>query len=189
MAQTMTNEVGPKKNVFAELKSMLVDLKAHCIFWPLAIVGLYFDLWTKHAVFAKLDDNEAYIVINGYLEFVKRENPGAAWSIFTGRTYLLITVAAIALVVLFILFLFSGKQPRIIQIAMGFFAAGVSGNLYDRIFNDGFVRDFIRVHYKSYEWPTFNVADSLLCVGVGLLIISTIFFTEKPSQKHDQQQK
>lgn len=189
MTQSITNQAGPEKTLLSGQKPSLVDLKAHLIFWPLAVVGLFFDLWSKHAVFKMLRPDEAYVVIKGFLELVIRENNGAAWSIFSGKTTLLIVVASIALVAIIIFFLFSGKQSRIIQVAMGFFAAGVSGNLYDRIFNYGQVRDFIRVHYKSFEWPTFNVADSLLCVGVGLLIISTLFFTEKPAQTHDQQQK
>jgi signal peptidase II len=189
MEQSMTKQTSPKKTPFSDIKSMLVDFKAHCIFWPLAIAGLFFDLWTKDAVFKMLGPDEAYKVIGGFLELVTRENNGAAWSIFAGKTALLITVASIAMIAIIIFFLFSGKQPRIIHIAMGLFAAGVSGNLYDRIFNDGSVRDFIKVYYKRFEWPTFNVADSLLCIGVGLLIISTFFFTEKPSQKHGQQQK
>ncbi|MBN2589272.1 MAG: signal peptidase II [Sedimentisphaerales bacterium] len=185
----MIKEISPEKTVLSELKSMLVDFKAHCVFWPLAIAGLFFDLWTKHAVFKMLEPDEAYVVINGFLELVIRENNGAAWSIFSGKTTLLIAVASIAMLAIIIFFIFSGKQPRIIHIAMGLFAGGVSGNLYDRIFNEGHVRDFVRVYYKGFEWPTFNVADSMLCIGVGLLIISTIFFTEKPAQTHDQPQK
>lgn len=189
MTESITKELSPGKNLFSELKSMLVDFKAHCVFWPLAIAGLFFDLWTKDAVFNMLKPDKTHVIINGFLELVIRENNGAAWSIFSGKTTLLIAVAGIAMAAIIIFFLFSGKQPRIIHIAMGFFAAGVSGNLYDRIFNEGHVRDFIRVYYKGFEWPTFNVADSLLCVGVGLLIISTFFFTEKPGQTHDQPQK
>jgi len=55
-------------------------------------------------------------------------------------------------------------------------------------FNEGLVRDFIDVYIGNKHWPTFNVADSLLCIGVGLLIVST-FLTEKSSQKHAQQHK
>jgi signal peptidase II len=64
----------------------------------------------------------------------------------------------------------------------------VCGNMYDRIFNGGAVRDFIDVYYRGHHWHTFNVADSLLCIGVGLLIIST-FLIERPGRKHDQQRK
>ena len=86
------------------------------------------------------------------------------------------------------IFLFSGRQPRIFHVALGFLAAGVSGNLYDRVFNDGSVRDFIDVYYHSFHWPTFNVADILLCVGAGLLLIST-FIIEMLDRKHAQQRR
>ncbi len=94
-----------------------------------------------------------------------------------------------ALVVIFAIFLFSGSQGKLVHIALGLFAAGVCGNLWDRVFNDGRVRDFIDVVYwPGRHWPAFNVADTMLCIGVGLLVIST-FFTGRPLQKHAQQHK
>ena len=73
--------------------------------------------------------------------------------------------------------------------ALGLFAAGICGNLYDRIFNNGLVRDFIDVVYWSgRHWPAFNFADSMLCIGVGVVIISGLF-TEKSARKHAQQRK
>jgi signal peptidase II len=74
--------------------------------------------------------------------------------------------------VIFAFFLFSGTKQRLVHVALGLFAAGVCGNLYDRIFNDGLVRDFIDVYYRQYHWPAFNVADSMLCIAVGLGVIS-----------------
>jgi signal peptidase II len=56
-------------------------------------------------------------------------------------------------------------------IAVSCINAGIIGNLYDRFFNEGRVRDFIDVYVGSYHWPTFNVADSLLCIGVGILLL------------------
>ena len=54
-----------------------------------------------------------------------------------------------------------------VQVALGLFAAGVSGNLWDRIFNGGQVRDFIDVVYwPGRHWHTFNVADAMLCIAV-----------------------
>ncbi len=169
-------------------KSVIPDIKAHLIFWPLSIGGLALDLWSKWAVFNRLETGQSYNVIDGFLQLITARNDGAAWGIFSGRSILLVSVSGIALIAIFMVFLFSGRQPRIIQVALGFFAAGVSGNLYDRIFHHGLVRDFIAVHYHNFEWPTFNVADSMLCIGVGLLIITTIF-TGKPAQKRDQPQK
>jgi signal peptidase II len=77
------------------------------------------------------------------------------------------------LIVIFAVFLFSGTKQRLAHVALGLFAAGVCGNLYDRISNDGLVRDFIDVTiWPGRHWPAFNVADSLLCIAVGLGVIS-----------------
>ena len=173
-------------------KGLIVpDLKAHLIFWPLTVSGLALDLWSKKAVFHFLEQEQVYSVIDGFTQFVRALNDGAAWCIFSGNTVMLAAISIIALTAVFIIFISSGQQPRLVHVALGFFAAGVSGNLYDRIFNGGLVRDFIDVYYRNYHWPAFNVADSLLCIGVGLLIVPIIWdiFTAKPAQKRDQQQK
>ena len=178
----------PSRAFFKQMTLSLPDAKTHLIFWPLMIGGLVLDLWTKKAVFDWLKPNEAYPVINGFLRLVIAENNGAAFNLFAGKPYLLATVSIIAIAAIFVVFLFCGGMHKLVHIALGLFAAGVCGNLYDRLFNDGSVRDFIDVYRGTYHWPTFNVADSLLCIGVGLLIIST-FLIEKPAQKHDQQHK
>ena len=99
--------------------------------------------------------------------------------------------AIVALVASIVFFLFGGPQPRKVYVALGLVAAGACGNLYDRIFNGGFVRDFIDVYYRNYHWPTFNVADSLLCIGVVIIMLPLIWevFIRKPAQTHAQQQK
>lgn len=169
----------------------LPDLKAHLIFWSLTIVGLVLDLWTKKAVFDWLEDRQTYPVIDGFLQMVRALNDGAAWGLFSGNTFFLAAISIIALVLVLVIFLFSGQQPRLVHTALGFFAAGVSGNLYDRVFNGGLVRDFIDVYYRDYHWPAFNVADSLLCIGVAVLLVPVILelFTRKPAQKHARRQK
>ena len=151
----------------------LPDLAAQLIFWPLMAAGLTLDLWSKRAVFNWLRPGESVSVIDGFLQLVRAENPGAAFGIAAGQYHLLVAVSVIALVVIFAVFLFSGTRRKLVHIALALFAAGVCGNLYDRIFNNGLVRDFIDVYYRQYHWPAFNVADSMLCVGVGLMIISS----------------
>lgn len=172
------------------LSGVMPDLKAHLIFWTLAMGGLSLDLWSKKAVFDWLGREQSHSVsiIDGLLRFIIALNDGAAFSTFSGKAYLLTAISVVALLVVFGVFLFSGTQYRSIHIALGLFTGGICGNLYDRIFNDGLVRDFIDVYIGNKHWPTFNVADSLLCIGVGLLMVST-FLTEKPSQKHAQQRK
>ena len=178
----------PDQTFLKQIAISLPDTKTHLIFWSLMAGGLALDLWTKKAVFDWLKPLEAYYIIDGFLRLTTAENNGAAFNLFAGKPYFLAAVSFVAMVGILAVFLSSGSLHKLVHIALGLFAAGVCGNLYDRLFNNGSVRDFIDVYRGEYHWPTFNVADSLLCIGIGLLIIST-FFTEKPAQKHDQQQK
>jgi signal peptidase II len=171
-----------------QIPLVLPDTKAHLIFWSLAMGGLTLDLWTKKAVFDWLKSYEKYSVVDGFLQFVPALNNGAAFGWFAGRSHFLAAVSIGAVIAILAVFLFGGNRQRLVQIALGLFAAGVCGYLYDRIFNGGAVRDFIDVYYRNFHWHTFNIADALLCLGVGALIIST-FFTEKPDRKHDPQHK
>jgi len=170
------------------LGSLLPDAGAHFSFWSLMAGGLLLDLWTKKAAFARLEPGEVLPVIDGFFQLVRAENNGAAFGLFAGKAYFLTAVSIFAMVVIFAVFMFGGNRQKLINVALGLFAAGVCGNLYDRAFNGGRVRDFIDVYYRDYHWHTFNVADALLCIGVGLLIISS-FFIEKPARKHDRPQK
>ena len=169
---------------------VLPDLAAQLIFWPLIMAGLALDLWSKKAVFDWLGQKPGHSVsiIDGFLQFIRAKNAGAAFGIATGQTQLLAAVSVVALVVILVVFLLSGTEKKLVHIALGLFAAGVCGNLYDRIFYDGFVRDFIDIAYwPGKHWPAFNIADSMLCIAVGLLIISAS--TGKSSRKRAQQHK
>lgn len=171
----------------------LPDVTAHLIFWPTLLVGLAADLWTKHAVFAWLLDKPEYgqraSIIDGFLSFQLALNDGAAFGIADGRRPFLIGVAVLAMLIIFGVFFFGAAKQRAMQVALGLFAAGVSGNLWDRIFNDGKVRDFIDVVYwPGRHWHTFNVADAWLCIAVGLLILAT-FITDSSDRKRAQPQK
>ena len=170
---------------------MLPDRTAHAIFWPTAAVGVMLDLWTKQAVFAALRDkpDQSMTIIKGFLTFRMALNDGAAFGIFSGHKPALIGVSVLAMVGILSLFLLGTARQRIAQVALGLFTAGVCGNLWDRLFNDGKVRDFIDVVYwPGRHWHTFNVADALLCISVGLLIV-TMLLTDSSCQKRDQLQK
>ncbi|MCX5647338.1 MAG: signal peptidase II [Phycisphaerae bacterium] len=158
-------------------KAELPDGVGHLIFWPLLLSGLLADLWTKHAVFAWLEDKVGHGVeiLDGILTFRMALNSGAACGILPGRSALLAGISVIALLAILGFFLFAAARQRIIQVSLGLFAAGVSGNLWDRLFNGGLVRDFIDVGYRDWRWHTFNVADSMLCVAVVLLVVAMLF--------------
>ncbi|MGA2322975.1 MAG: signal peptidase II [Sedimentisphaerales bacterium] len=163
----------------------------HFIFWSIFTGGLAFDLWTKSAVFGWLGglQGQGIVIIDGFLRLQLAVNTGAAFGIAEGHRVMLVAVSVIALMVILAIFIFARGERKIGVVALALFAAGVSGNLYDRVFNGGLVRDFIDVVYwPGKHWPAFNVADSMLCTAVGLLIISSLFSPES-CQKPAQPQK
>lgn len=153
-------------------------LTATLLFWPVAIAGAALDLWSKWAVFKWLVEipDHQFILINGFARFVMRENDGAAFSLFRNWTFFLIGMSVVALLAVIFIFIMRKVHSRLMLFALGCMTGGIVGNLYDRVFNDGKVRDFIDVLIPviDYPWPTFNVADSMLCIGVGLLIITNL---------------
>jgi len=162
---------------------VLSNLAAQLIFWPIMAAGLALDLWSKRAVFDWLRQrpDSSFSIIDGFLQLVVAENAGAAFGIATGRRCLLVGVSVVALIVILVVVFFSRTERKLVHVAFGLFAAGVCGNLWDRIFNDGRVRDFIDVVYwPGRHWPAFNVADSMLCIAVGLMIISSFWVPKRP---------
>jgi signal peptidase II len=173
------------------LRTAVPFIRPYVLFGLIFAAGLILDLWSKSAVFAWLESREQtnFPIINGWIRFQLAENPGAAFGIAAGQRWLLIAVSILALIVVLAVFAFAGSSHKLTQVALGLFAAGVCGNLYDRLFNNGLVRDFIDVVYwPGKHWPAFNVADSLLCTAVLLLVVSGVF-SRQSCQKHAQQQR
>ncbi len=117
------------------------------------------------------------VVVAGVFKVVHWENTGAAWSLFTGNNTFLVIVAVIALVILFLGRHHFDSRSRLGQLALGLIFGGITGNLIDRI-RVGHVIDFIRF-YRPQDggteigFPAFNLADSGICIGVGLIFILT----------------
>jgi len=167
----------------------LLSPAALCRFVLVTAVGLIADLWTKNLAVDQLQGGRVVDFIHGWLEFEFIENPGAVFGIAPGRTIMFIIVSIAAVVFLTYLFATSGNKP-FYQIVLGLLLAGVLGNMYDRI-EIGKVRDMIHA-LPGWHWPVgvrhvlkflpdevfpyiFNVADSLLCTGVALMVIYSFF--------------
>ena len=155
-----------------------------------SVVVLLLDQCTKLLADAMLVLHQQVAVIP-YLALFKAYNPGAAFS-FLGdasgwQRWFFIVIAIIVIVVLLVWLRRLTAAEKATSLALALILGGAAGNLIDRLVY-GYVIDFIDVYYRDKHWPTFNVADSLLCIGVGLLIVST-FLTEKSPQKHAPQHK
>jgi signal peptidase II len=113
-------------------------------------------------------------VIDGVFYLSYAENPGIAFGQLQGGgqfgRWMLSTLAALAAVgVVLYLFRTTRTDDRVLG-ACALLLAGIAGNLTDRV-RLGHVIDFIEVHIGSFQWPTFNVADAVICVGAGLLAL------------------
>lgn len=189
MTETNAKKDTAQSNVGWAFLKKLPGLKEHLVFWLVATGGLLLDLYTKKAAFEYIGKHGPITVIDGFFKIVSVVNDGAAFNLFAGRMFFLTLISCAALVLIIAIFLFGGSKSILTNISMALLAGGICGNLYDRLFNDGLVRDFIDiVIWPGRHWPAFNVADSMLCIGVGLMLISS-FIKERPCQKHGQQHK
>ncbi|MEO6994284.1 MAG: signal peptidase II, partial [Lacunisphaera sp.] len=104
-------------------------------------------------------------VIPGFLNLVHVGNTGAAWSMFSGKSTGLALLAAGTLFAIFFWRKHLALKNPSVQLSFGLLCGGIIGNLVDRLVH-GHVIDFVDVHFGSYTYPTFNVADSGICIGV-----------------------
>jgi signal peptidase II len=140
----------------------------------IALLVFLLDQATKHFVLRHLGPTDERIVIDGFFKFVHWENNGAAWSLFRNRNDLLAIISTLALLGLFLWRRHFYLDLALGQLSLGFIVGGICGNLLDRLCYHQVI-DFLRfyLHRRSGEeigFPAFNVADSAICVGVGLLI-------------------
>jgi len=144
----------------------------------IALIVLILDQWTKHIVETSLGFLEDKIVIDGFFRFVNWHNTGAAWSFFTGKNHLLAVVALAAIVVLFRFRHHFDAHTLLGQVSLGLIFGGIVGNLTDRL-RVHYVIDFLRFYLQprggeEIGFPAFNIADSAICIGVGLIFILSL---------------
>ena len=136
-------------------------------------VLLILDQWTKLLVDGRFMLYESLPLIDNFISLTYVRNKGAAFGILSDssiRIPFFITVSCVALIgILWYLRKIEVSQ-KLQQWAMTLIFAGALGNLIDRI-RLGEVIDFLDVHWYQHHWPAFNVADSAITIGVGLLLI------------------
>jgi len=138
------------------------------------------DLYTKDLVFSVLNQTpEQRITVTSFFNLVKVYNTGVSFGLFDDISYgkyILIAVAfAIAIVMLFWL---AKIDDQWLAIAIGLVIGGAFGNMIDRAFF-GAVADFLDFHINGYHWPAFNLADSAITLGAGILIFDEFFRKKK----------
>jgi len=149
----------------------------YLIYLSLPLLGL--DQLTKWLVRQQISYGSEVSVIPGFFSLVHVSNTGAAFSLFTGNNIFFVCLAIAALAVVAFLLVRDGfersisrRMSRATKISFALLVAGISGNLTDRVFF-GAVTDFLHFYVREYAWPSFNVADSCICVAAGLLLFAS----------------
>ena len=138
------------------------------------------DAITKELAAGCLKGSAAVSVIPNLFNLAYVENRGCAWGMFQGQVWPLAVFGLVALAFL----IWKRKSVfglgRLPAIAEPLLYAGIIGNVIDRLFR-GFVIDMFDFHWGIHHFPCFNVADSLICISVGLLLLAS--FVDKPKKQ------
>ena len=140
----------------------------------IAILVFVLDRSTKWLIETRFGPWDSKVVIPGFFNLVHSENPGVAFGIFSegatrGRTLVLVAITIAAVGVLG--WMLWKSNDRLSSLAFALITGGALGNLYDRI-TAGAATDFLDFFVGRYHWYTFNLADSAICIGAGLLILT-----------------
>lgn len=152
-------------------------------FLILGILIALADQSSKYWIRINYDLGEITPIVDGFFNLTYLRNTGAAWGMFDGFNNWL---GVFSLVVLMALLVFRRSFISNVlehKIALGCLIGGVAGNLIDRL-RLGYVVDFLDFHIGQHHWPAFNVADSAICVGVGIYIISAIWIHDHPLREN-----
>jgi signal peptidase II len=140
----------------------------------IALAAVVADQVTKHVVAADLRLGEGLHVV-GPFTIRHVENSGIAFGLFSNATAVVIFVTAIAIAWMLVYFARSGARHPVLPVALGLVIGGSMSNLADRV-RLGFVTDFLDFRY----WPAFNLADSSIVIGVGILLAALVLAEREP---------
>ena len=128
---------------------------------------------------------EGVTVVDGYFDIVRVHNTGVAFGMANGSAWANMVFGGVSLAALGLiwwLFRTNAFPTRLTRVAVALLLSGIFGNLLDRLYR-GYVVDFLHFHYHEHSWPSFNVADSAICVAAGILILTA--FQKTPAKPAD----
>jgi signal peptidase II len=144
----------------------------------IAVLIIVLDQATKALIKAKLPLHESVTVIPGFFDLTHVRNTGAAFGMlnnveFTYKPLVMVLVAAVALIAVATYAFTLSQAQRVARLGLALILGGAVGNLIDRA-TTGFVVDFVDVYWRGLHFWAFNVADSAITVGVGLMLLDVL---------------
>ena len=159
----------------------------HRVHLLIAAIVLILDRFSKWVIAKDMAVHETIKVIGGFFYITHVENRGAAFSLFADspspwKMGMLVVFSVVALVVVLTLLWRNSHTMATTGFGLALILGGAVGNLWDRLLT-GRVVDFLLFYIGSYAWPAFNVADSAIVVGAGLLVIEVLFAKHPAPEK------
>ena len=159
-------------------------------YWILLIVFLVIivlDQSTKLIIQQTLPLHKQVEIISGFFNLIHVRNTGGAFGIFGGErdplgSVLFVVASLIAVGILVILFLRVKEHEKALAFSLSLLLSGAMGNLIDRV-SYGEVIDFLDFYVSSYHWPAFNIADSAISIGIGLMALELLIKEHKKPSK------
>lgn len=150
----------------------------------IAVLVVFLDRLAKWSVARNIPLHESIQVIPDFFRLTHVENSGAAFGLFADspsewKIAVLVMFSVVALVIVSALLWRNSHSLNITGLGLSLILGGALGNLWDRLVS-GRVVDFLLFYVGQYQWPAFNVADSAIVVGAGLLVFE-ILFTKAPA--------
>ncbi|TWI70755.1 signal peptidase II [Desulfobotulus alkaliphilus] len=156
----------------------MINQRIVFLLWVASFVVLT-DQVTKHLVHTGMAYGSTIPLIPGLFDLTHVHNPGGAFGFLAGQSELIRKIVFIfvsGLATLMILYFYHRTPMNFLWLRTGLalIFGGAVGNMTDRI-RFGYVIDFFDVYWKTWHWPAFNVADSAICVGMGIFVFHVLF--------------
>ncbi len=160
-------------------------IRRYVAWMVIALLVVIADQATKWAI-VEWVDLYGRVPINSFINITHQQNTGAAFSFLAGaggwqRWFFVVLATIVSAVIAVWLWRLRTEGPLVLMAGLSLVLGGAIGNLIDRA-RLGYVTDFIQVWFGNWAFPSFNVADSAITVGAGLLIIDALFLTGKGSK-------
>lgn len=154
------------------------------LLWVSIIANVFFlDIFTKLLVKRFVPFYGELVVIPGFLSITNIVNRGTVFGFFStyGRSplyFLFLILSILAFILILYVFFKTPSSEIISNFSFSLIIGGALGNIFDRIVNGG-VTDFIDIYFKSFRWPTFNLADTFITMGAILIIGEMILLRKR----------
>lgn len=168
----MLQDLCRKERKYSLEERKIVSHKQKIFFLPISIFVLLFDQLTKRWIMNNMLYGDSKSIVGDIVKFTYIRNPNSVFGLkFGGPT---VSTALTVIAFIFVMYLFFNSDVRFSLVGLSLIIGGALGNLTDRILYMEVI-DFIQVGAKGWYWPTFNVADSFVTIGLITIIIYFVF--------------